>query len=248
MGKLTAREVAALAHTVGLRGENTIATAVAVATAESGRRTEAHNPRGCDDSYGLWQINMVEGRSGCDNLGPSRRQQYGLRSNEDLWDPMTNAQAMAAISSNGSNWNPWSVYTNGTYRIHLGTGRSAANAIENAGTKTILDLVRSARNKATVKVPDKNGGIGLDDLIPNPVSDVAKLLSTPITLIADALNAYLSYLRASAEWISNRENWIRVMQVLLGGSLIIVGTSLILRPVVENRATQIVGQVKRAAA
>lgn len=88
----------------------------AIALAESGGRPEAHNPVPPDDSYGLWQINMLG------SLGPARRSAFGLRSNQDLFDPLTNAKAAVAIASGGKNFVPWSTYTNGAYRKFLTGG------------------------------------------------------------------------------------------------------------------------------
>lgn len=88
----------------------TIATAIAMA--ESGGRVFAHNTTPPDDSYGLWQINMYG------SLGPSRRRQYGIKENDDLFDPGTNARAAYKIFQ-GSGWRAWSVYTSGAYKQHL---------------------------------------------------------------------------------------------------------------------------------
>lgn len=109
--------------------------AAAIALAESGGRPDAHNPKPPDDSYGLWQINML-GR-----LGPARRQQFGLSSNDQLYDPVTNARAAVAISSGGTNFGAWSTYTNGAYRSHLngqGAGSDSAGSFGSAllGTDT----------------------------------------------------------------------------------------------------------------
>lgn len=84
----------------------------AIAMAESSGRQEAHNPVGPDNSYGLWQINMI------DNLGAARRAQYGLSSNEQLWDPLTNAKAAVDIL-NSSGISAWGSYTDGRYRQYL---------------------------------------------------------------------------------------------------------------------------------
>jgi hypothetical protein len=115
---LSATEIARIAHGAGFRGR-TLETAVAVALAESGGNPKAHNPRPPDDSYGLWQINMYG------SLGPARRRQFDLRSNGALYDPAVNARAAWAISGRGSSFQPWSVYTNGAYRSHLGRARQA---------------------------------------------------------------------------------------------------------------------------
>lgn len=88
----------------------------AIALAESGGRPEAHNPVPPDDSYGLWQINMLG------SLGPDRRAKFGLSSNRDLLDPLTNAKAAVAIAAGGKNKVPWSTYTNGAYKRHLTGG------------------------------------------------------------------------------------------------------------------------------
>lgn len=84
--------------------------AAAVALAESGGNPNSHNTTPPDDSYGLWQINMYG------NLGPARRQQFGLSSNSQLFDPATNARAMATISNGGRSWSAWTTYTSGRYK------------------------------------------------------------------------------------------------------------------------------------
>lgn len=91
-------------------------TAAAIAMAESGGNPRAHNGNAGtgDDSYGLWQINMLGA------LGPARRAQLGLSSNDQLFDPVTNAKAMRMISSTGTNFQPWSVYKSGAYQKYMG--------------------------------------------------------------------------------------------------------------------------------
>ena len=96
--------------------------AEAIAMAESGGNPRAHNPNPPDDSYGLWQINMLG------PLGPARRSQFGLTSNDQLYDPSTNARAMVAISGGCSNWRPWSTFTNGAYRNFLSPAVAGGDA------------------------------------------------------------------------------------------------------------------------
>lgn len=95
----------------GLTGEN-LRMAWSIGMAESSGNPRAHNPNAStgDNSYGLFQINMIG------DLGPARRRQYNLSSNEDLFDPMTNIRVMLKMSNNCTNWRPWSVYKRGTYR------------------------------------------------------------------------------------------------------------------------------------
>lgn len=120
MSTLNANQIAQHAYRAGFRGE-ALTTAVAVALAESGGNAHAHNGRPPDDSYGLWQVNMLGG------MGPERRHQFRLRSDDQLFDPDTNAKAAYAISSHGRSFGPWSTYTDGAYRKHLAEARKAAH-------------------------------------------------------------------------------------------------------------------------
>lgn len=97
----------------GFRG-NALKMAYAIAMAESGGRARAYNGKGLDRSYGLFQINMYG------DMGPERRRRYGLSSNEDLWDPLTNARIAYSMSGGGKHWGPWSTYTTGAYRRYYG--------------------------------------------------------------------------------------------------------------------------------
>lgn len=109
---------AKVAYDAGCRGR-WLETAVAVAGAESRWRPRAHNPIPPDNSYGLWQVNMLG------DLGPARRARLGISSNRALFDPRVNARAMYAISGGCRNWRPWTTYTSGAYRAHLATARRA---------------------------------------------------------------------------------------------------------------------------
>ena len=88
---------------------------IAISAGESGGDAGAHNPNAStgDNSYGLWQINMI------DSLGPSRRAAYGLVSNRQLFDPYTNAKAALALYHSQNSLNHWTVYSNGSYQQYL---------------------------------------------------------------------------------------------------------------------------------
>lgn len=120
MSHLSAEQIANYAYKAGFRGHG-LSTAVAVALAESAGNTKAHNAVPPDNSYGLWQINMLGA------LGPERRHQYHLKSNDELFDPATNARVANSISSDGHDFGPWSTYTNGAYKKYLHKARVAAH-------------------------------------------------------------------------------------------------------------------------
>lgn len=86
----------------GFKG-NELKMAWAVAVKESTLRPFAMNRS--SNCYGLFQINM----SG--SLGPNRREKYGIDSNEDLFDPLTNAKIAYQMSNGGKNWSAWSTET-----------------------------------------------------------------------------------------------------------------------------------------
>jgi hypothetical protein len=103
-------------------------TAYAVAMAESGGNKMSHNTNRStgDNSYGLFQINMLGG------MGPARRQQYGLASNDALFDPDTNARVAYKMSHGGSNWQPWSTYKSGSYKKFLSSGAYRVDSDQDA--------------------------------------------------------------------------------------------------------------------
>ena len=104
----------------GFSGSN-LQTAYAVAMAESGGNARAFNGNaGTGDlSYGLFQINLLGA------MGPERRKQYGLGSNDDLYDAVRNAKVAYKMSKGGTDWSPWSTYKRGDYKKYL--GQSGAN-------------------------------------------------------------------------------------------------------------------------
>jgi biotin carboxyl carrier protein len=96
-------QLRSLAASVGFTGDN-LTIAVAVALAESSGNSDATNVNS-DGSIdrGLWQVNSVHA-------------QYDAK---QLFDPTYNAKAAYAISSNGTNWQPWSTYNNGAYLKYM---------------------------------------------------------------------------------------------------------------------------------
>ena len=85
----------------------------AIAQPESGGNPRSHNTKGLDNSYGLWQINMLG------NLGPERLRHFGLRSYDDLFDPKTNARVALQMAREAHGYKDWSTYRSGAYRPYL---------------------------------------------------------------------------------------------------------------------------------
>lgn len=137
----------------GFGGDLVTAIATAIAWAESKGNTKAHNTTPPDNSYGLWQINMIGG------LGPSRRVQFNLSTNEDLYSPTTNARVAYALSNNGTNFGAWSTFKSGAYKQYLDQAKSAVKNRKQPGNVT--------------GGPDSTKHEGIDALL-NPVFDFFK--------------------------------------------------------------------------
>jgi tape measure domain-containing protein len=112
-GQLNAGQLKALALAAGFNDRDASIMA-AIAMAESGGRSNAHNNNAAtgDNSYGLWQVNML-GR-----MGPQRRQAFGIGSNEALFDPAVNASAARKVFES-QGFGAWSVFKSGAYRQFL---------------------------------------------------------------------------------------------------------------------------------
>lgn len=100
-------ELISVLRAVGFEGD-AVKHAWAVAMKESTGNPDAHNKnsRTGDNSYGLFQINMIG------SLGPARVEKYGLSSYEDLFDPYINARVAYQMSNGGKDWGPWGIGPN----------------------------------------------------------------------------------------------------------------------------------------
>jgi hypothetical protein len=100
----TDEELVRMLSTIGFEGK-ALKVAWAVVKKESNGRPLAFNGnvKTGDNSYGIFQINMIGG------LGVARREKFDLDSNKDLFDPVVNAQIAYYMSNEGSDWSSWGV-------------------------------------------------------------------------------------------------------------------------------------------
>lgn len=103
--ELTEADLKELLQAVGFEGKS-LRTAWAVAMKESNGRPRAYNGTAStgDHSYGIFQINMIG------SLGDVRREKFGLESNKELFDPVTNAKIAHYMTRGGEDWSSWKVH------------------------------------------------------------------------------------------------------------------------------------------
>lgn len=89
-----------------------IMTAISLAESAGIPDNTNFNEQSGDQSYGLWQINMIG------NLGPARAKDLGIKNYEELLDAETNSRAMRYVLQR-QGFSAWSVFRNGSYRQYL---------------------------------------------------------------------------------------------------------------------------------
>ena len=157
--RYTQAELAQYARSAGFP-ESDIDKIVAIAMGESSGNPRAHNLNAStgDNSYGLMQINMLG------QMGADRRAQFGLSSNEELFDPITNfAAAKTIYDSQGLG--AWGAYTNGSYKDFMPTATQAANSSLGQSFETVVGGDRVGPLASMGYITDEDGNItGLDPI------------------------------------------------------------------------------------
>ena len=105
--ELSDTDLVNLLSLVGFKGTS-LKTAWAIVMKESHGHPLSHNTSTSsgDNSYGLFQINMLG------SLGADRREKFGIKTNEELLDPVKNAQAAFYMSAHGTDFGSWGLGPN----------------------------------------------------------------------------------------------------------------------------------------
>lgn len=201
MAILLPDDIARHAYNAGIRDKTDLITAVAIALAESGGKTDKDGDVGLQDSkwgpsVGLWQIRSLKAEKGKGTTRDYTR----------LNDPAFNAKSMYTISSGGKKWTDWTVYNIKSYALFL--------PVATAGVTSFL------------------AGVGTVGTIDNTIDKAENAAGAA----KDAAVAIPEALDATYGWISDRKNWLRVAQVLVGGAIIIAGVAYIAKDSVPNVA------------
>ena len=99
---LQPKDLVGLLKAVGFKGKNLeYAWAVAMKESHGNALSYNGNVHTGDQSYGLFQINMLG------SLGPERRAKLGLAYNAELLNPVKNAEVAYHMSGGGKDWSAW---------------------------------------------------------------------------------------------------------------------------------------------
>jgi hypothetical protein len=167
----------------------------AIAGGEStfNNRALNNNRASGDKSYGLWQINMI------DEMGPARRKALGISSNEELYDPATNARAAKYIFDR-QGYTAWGAYKDGNAAKYMNaaqalklqngglvnmSGYKGGSAISQRSEDQFIEKMAAAVTPVVIPVPTGGGGTGASDVsVSKGVQDVPSLPAYPDNTMA----------------------------------------------------------------
>lgn len=215
--RLTYLQVAKLALDAGFRGQDAI-TVVAIAKGESDFETTATNFNHATGDHSYGLLQI----NMHNNLGPERRAKYNLPNNEALFDPATNFRVgFALYKAQGNKFTDWSVYTSRAYLAYMSGATIAVRQVQNGVIPP-----------APGKLPDG------PNILPENLPEVPGM--SDFAAIAQAAKGF-------SEFVTNRENWLRVAAVTGGAVLLIVGIFLIMSDTLVGQLLKRVGKATKVA-
>jgi cell wall-associated NlpC family hydrolase len=187
MPRYSAEQIYGFARQAGFSPDES-ATMTAIALAESGGNSKAHNPVG-EDSRGLWQIN---GRA-----HPSFLTKY------NLYDPVDNAKAAFEISHRGEDVSPWTTTHGGLssrYVRYKEDAQAAAVAYGDGAGRGMWTGTRGYGDHKPAHDGDDPAGVALHNVAGGPMTPASTL-----TAAAPADNAALdTFLKVAKAQIGDR--------------------------------------------
>jgi len=199
MARLNEFQIAGYALAAGFP-PNEIATATAVALAESGGNTDAQN-RNTNGSYdyGLFQINTVHG---------------ALLNQGNKFNPLDNAKMALTVWRNaGNKWTPWTVYKSGTYRAQLLKGTAGAAKPAAIGAAPAAEFQPPLVSPEGEPLTDPEGNV--------PIPGQGGPLEAAVGMLGDAA-ASLKGLNDTLMTLVSGGFWLRVGAFIVGSLLIAV--------------------------
>lgn len=157
---------------------------------------------------GLFQIHKVHA-----GINGTSKNEAEFRN--QLENPVTNVTIAKTIYDK-EGWDPWEAYTSGAYRKHM----TAARAGWSKPTVEGIDVVHK------------------DLTDPSNALELAQVtLPDPLARVAGAIETVIEVINRTGAWIADRDNWIRIAQVVAGLGLGYVGFQVVVQPYVQPYIT-----------
>jgi hypothetical protein len=142
----------------------------------------------------------------------------------NLYDPAVNANAAKDVLAR-QGFGAWSVWTGGKSLLYMPVAGAAVGSLP-AGSKVSENPLADPVGAAAGPVGNVVGG----------VKDVAASAGNAVELAQKA-----------GTWISNPQNMLRVLYVILGGALLVGALVVVVAPVASEVAGGVAGQVVKGA-
>jgi hypothetical protein len=154
-----------------------------------------------------------------------------------LQNPVNNMKAAKYLYEQARGWGPWAASggrptVTAAHRAAVNDPTGPGGLGSGVGAGDILNLFGDAARNPGEAV-DAAGEI-LSGL--NPLDDIAEAIENAVSAVVDTINKV-------GGWLSKRENWIRVGQVVGGVGMGFIAVNLMAKPVVEDKMKEVIGAV-----
>lgn len=215
MATLTYQQIVQVARTSGLPGDPEVWAAIAMS--ESSGRTDIVNSIGC---VGLWQINQ-----------PVWVKTHPSWTVAHLKNPVNNGRA-AAVVYHAQGFSAWEGYTGPSGSGSAGPWRdyyqsSSTNKVQTAGWWH--DFWKGFKSGEDV-------GPGPEDLWDGGTKNDPSLGSATQGLgdVATGVGTIAEAVQKTAVWLGNAQNWVRIGYVVGGGVLVLLGLTIVAKPLIAG--------------
>jgi cell wall-associated NlpC family hydrolase len=191
MPRYSAEQIYGFARRAGFSPDES-ATMTAIALAESGGNSKAHNPHG-EDSRGLWQIN---GKAHPDFL-----------TKYNLYDPVDNAKAAFEISHGGNDVSPWTTTHGGLSSRYVRFKEDAESAAVSYGDgpgRGMWTGTRGYGDHRGASAGDDDPGVALHAVAGTPLADATSPAVAPGVRPAGDNAALDTFLKVAKAQIGDR--------------------------------------------
>lgn len=129
-GIITVTDAVKALYAAGFRGEDLVNMG-GIGSRESHYNTKAHNPVPPDDSYGIWQINMLDALK--DQRDPWLASISGSADHNNLYDPNVNAQMAYKLYQSAGGLSPWQIKGNPLANVSAEALQASRDAAKQLG-------------------------------------------------------------------------------------------------------------------